>query len=1063
MNNQIVIGQKKKFSDYLPSWLKNINSMFYYFVFLLAIGILFFATSLFVNYFTIPYTGDYVMQQFAFYTNGYDDWWHFLTTGEFVLYDQNTFLGVDNIGSNSFYYLFDPFFLPILLVPRQLVPQGMALLTIFKIAASGITFFLYMRYLGASRRASKITGIAYAFSGWMTWYLWFNHFTEVAIVLPLILLGVEKTIKEKKPCILAAAISIMGFTNFFFCVCFVMCAFLYAMFRFFQTIKTRDLRDNLLVLGFGFLGFLVGLLLPMMVVLPAAMHAINAPRAATSTYLQNLTDAFNSKNLKSIINMLTSWTAKSNTDQNKARILYPFIDFAYPVTSCRGTPLTVLGNETYDNVAGSTYCFLPMMSLLVPAFIDSLNKKHYSVLVPLAFFVFGLFTPFFYYMFHGFTEAYSRWTLFVTTSILAYTGLYLDKVREKPFYILLIGIVSMIIFAIVGGICAYYITKTYNKSFTERVPIWLAIVLECLYLSILAGVLILVKFFKKPKFYGVFTGFVVTEIALMGAFVIQGHGVDDYYYTNKGVVLNDVLHSLVEKTRKSDKSYYRSYSSLACSSASNDQMRNGYNGANFFHSIYNFNTADICNWSSITNGTSPHSWSGNYLQKRVNLDTLLGVKYYYVEDDYFLYQNRKEASSLDFRYNVPFDYVDLTDSKYQNEKFRVYENRNYIDFALTYDTIYPVSGNPLKDYDNYSLYTSTHGKNSLVNEELYMSGAIVNTSNNENQNLVYDVLKNYPNINIEEVPNKNVSDYYKALLSNSDYTRNYYDTFSASKTSLGLSAKEYLTLCNPDNDTFKHYSTLPDDDGNGSYRRWVVVYEAKGDCFPNYDPRGNSFYIGATFEWNYEVDIYIVDTNNEIVTYDNHNDGYYSSTRSGKQYRAFYSTPKYGLDDNGELAILKDAPKIKKIILATRSSKIANYHSIYVDTYTSHEAKMNALKQYPVTDVKSSANTYKFKTNFEKNRVVVTRLAYEDGFKLTMKDSNGKKQKVNVFNGQGGFASFISGTGDCSYTLEFYTPYLALGSYLSAVGALGFISGITGCVYFEMKRKDKEALYLITR
>ena len=228
MNNAIVIKQKKPFKECLPVWLTNIHSLFYYFLFLVLMGVLFFCTSLFTNYFTTPFTGDYCLQQFSFYTNGYDDWWHFLTTGEFVLYDQNTFLGADNIGSNTFYYLFDPFFLPILLVPRQLVPQGMALLTIFKIAASGMTFFIYMRYLGASRTASKISGFAYAFSGWMTWYLWFNHFTEIAIVLPLILLGVEKVIKEKKPWVLAASLCLMGFTNFFFLVCFALCAFLYS-------------------------------------------------------------------------------------------------------------------------------------------------------------------------------------------------------------------------------------------------------------------------------------------------------------------------------------------------------------------------------------------------------------------------------------------------------------------------------------------------------------------------------------------------------------------------------------------------------------------------------------------------------------------------------------------------------------------------------------------------------------------------------------------------------------------------------------------------------------------
>ena len=48
------------------------------------------------------------------------------TTGEFVFFDTNTYLGVSNIGSNSFYYLFDPFFIPILLCPREFIAQGKA-------------------------------------------------------------------------------------------------------------------------------------------------------------------------------------------------------------------------------------------------------------------------------------------------------------------------------------------------------------------------------------------------------------------------------------------------------------------------------------------------------------------------------------------------------------------------------------------------------------------------------------------------------------------------------------------------------------------------------------------------------------------------------------------------------------------------------------------------------------------------------------------------------------------------------------------------------------------------
>ncbi len=1065
MGNEIVIKEKKRFVEYLPSWLKNINSMFYYFLFLVLLGVVFFATSLFINYFTTPFTGDYSSQQFAFYTNGYDDWWHFFKTGEFVLYDTNTFLGVDNIGSNSFYYLFDPFFMPILLVPRQLVPQGMAVLTIFKIAASGMVFFLYMRYLGASRTASKITGIAYAFSGWMTWYLWFNHFTEIAIVLPLILLGIEMTLKEKKPWVLAGAICMMGFTNYFFCICFVMCAFLYAMFRYFQRIKLNNWKDNLIILGLGFAGFAVGLIMPAMVVFPSAMHALTSPRASSS-YFDLLKESFKAHNLKKIFELLTSWTAMSSRDQDKARALYPFIDFIYPVTSCRGTPLTVLGSETYDNVAGSSYCFIPMMMLLGPAFFDSLKKKHFSVLVPLVFFVFALFTPCFYYLFHGFTQAYSRWTLFVTTSILAYTGLYLDKLREKSFIPLVAGGCSMIVMALVGGMCAIIITQKYPNSFTERVPIWLAMLLECLYIVIVTVVLCIIKTKPKLKFYAFFAGFISVEVALMGAFVIQGHGVEDYYYTNKGFIKNDVLHSLVEKTRKQDNSYYRSFSSLASSSASNDEMRNNYNGANFFHSIFNYNTADIDNWAAIANGTSPGSWSGTYIQKRPYMDTLLGIKYYYIEDDYYRYQHRSDASSEDFRYNAPLNYLDVTD-QYPNSEFRVYKNMDYIDFALTYDSVFETYGNPLEEDSYEGLYETSSERSVLGLEEAYLKHAIINSY--REKAVLDDIKENHPDITVEPASINPLSYYYKVMTIERyasttspyyDSMLTYYDMHSAGKKALDLSAKDYLTLCNRDNNTFEktQYPEIAVEDSES--RRWVAVIEANGECFPSYDVNGNIFYVNARFSTGYDFDIYLVDTNNEIVTYDNHNDGFYNSARVGKEMRTFYITPQYGVDESGNLTIEKVAPKIKKIIIVSRGLKMQSTFSVYIDTALKHNVKMTKAKEYVLTDVQSSGQVFKFKTNFDKERVVVTRLAYEDGFRIKMVDQNGQKHDVNVFNGQGGFASFISGTGNCSYTMDFYTPYLSISSYFSMIGTFVYLSSFAAYLYYEMRRQDKETLYL---
>ena len=271
---------------------------------------------------------------------------------------------------------------------------------------------------------------------------------------------------------------------------------------------------------------------------------------------------------------------------------------------------------------------------------------------------------------------------------------------------------------------------------------------------------------------------------------------------------------------------------------------------------------------------------------------------------------------------------------------------------------------------------------------------------------------------------------------------------------MDYSAKEYLSL-SASSDEFEK-AKYP---GNKEqYRKWAAVVEAREECFPNYDPNGNIFYISASYAKKHEFDIYFVDTNNEYVTFDNHNDGYHSSSRSGKEKRGFYVAPTYGVDENGNLTIVKPAPKIKKIIIVSRNDYMDTAYNLMIDTATAQKAKIDKLKEYVITDVKSSSNTYTFKTNFDKERVVVTRLAYEDGFSLKMVDSLGQEKTIKAFNAQGGFVSFVSGAGECSYKLEFYTPYLKVASYISSIGVLSFFTTLLACTYLELRKEERKII-----
>ena len=148
-----------KIKQKCKSAIKNKGSLFYYVLILIGFGLAFYAYTIVANGFTAPLSGDYVYQSVPFFLNGWDDWWSFIKTGEFPFWDPNTALGADNLTNNSFYYVMDPLFLPILLFPRAWVVQGMLLLMIVKMIVGALTMRLYLKFMGAKELTARIFAI----------------------------------------------------------------------------------------------------------------------------------------------------------------------------------------------------------------------------------------------------------------------------------------------------------------------------------------------------------------------------------------------------------------------------------------------------------------------------------------------------------------------------------------------------------------------------------------------------------------------------------------------------------------------------------------------------------------------------------------------------------------------------------------------------------------------------------------------------------------------------------------------------------------------------------------
>jgi len=172
------------------------------------------------------YYGDFNVQQIPFYMLAHDA----VRSGN-IFWSWYTDLGANFIGSYSFYLLFSPFFWLTLPFPNHWLPHLMAPLLILKTASASLTAFLYLRRFVKDQRYAIVGGVLYAFSGWMAFNIFFNHFHEVAVFFPLLLLSLEKLVAENKKGFFALMVAVNAMVNYWFFIGEVVFVVLYVIVR----------------------------------------------------------------------------------------------------------------------------------------------------------------------------------------------------------------------------------------------------------------------------------------------------------------------------------------------------------------------------------------------------------------------------------------------------------------------------------------------------------------------------------------------------------------------------------------------------------------------------------------------------------------------------------------------------------------------------------------------------------------------------------------------------------------------------------------------------------------
>lgn len=1061
--------------------------------------------------FTVPMGGDYTLQEMTFLFNGYDDWHEFFRTGRFPTWDRSVFLGVDNIGANTFYYLFDPFFLILLIFPRDwlLVLQGLSFIP--KLVTGGMLFYWYLGSFEFSDKTRRLGALAYGFCGFSFAYLWF-HFIDSVAFLPLIFLGVERVIKNRDPRILLIGFLLNAMTSYFFFVVFMFGGFFYAIFRFFQTIKTRSYDESMSIMGCGILTFVFGIFLGAFTLLPGMSVALSMPRMDKESYFSTIIHA---DSLIDAIKAIFTW------EYNQSRYT-PLFNFLFMPDGCYYSNL--LNVYWYDNFASSLYATTPLLLLFFVALVDAIKEKKISHLIGVALTAFMILTPIGFYLFSGFTVGYARYFIIPLSWMIVFDlGAY-ERRRKLPARYLDISVACVLFLYIVSCILVIRAVNEQINAFTPA-TYWdekmLLIILSAPWVIVCYAVMR--KLFHRKAFSKAVFVMAALDVIVMGNATIIGQGTVDISSMAGGPSNIAEETKIVQAIREGEggEDFYRIFNTTADRGNINISMREGYSGLGAFHSVYAFGAQDFLNRSRIpyTSG----NWSMGVHNRRYNLETFLGTKYYIVDriNDYDAYQlptkyNTYELSSID----NPYGYINLLDlTKEDMEKYNVeYSdsfleflksdachksvllNTNFVDFAFPFDTIFnedwlmtssyvdsktgevKKTYNAYEDINEYPLLRfailEDEDYQTFAAKKKYNAGKIV-------MNGVETDVSSYTTANAGSIVRSAMTTNGPFVENNSAPIQFYSINNQAGKDSLRITVYAAQWPATSNNPSGEYAPCDPNDASDQSclegykkehlfeYINGIRPGDIQYDFKTKRRPDG-SYYDGDGVLFNSKLVIEATDSSGKrtpiapdadpsdpstgvyisIFDRDNiewrlfdENDKLISSARHS--YSNYKQAHGYYADRPVYriVGVLKEGNKTNPIRLATPY--------LYVQRNSDYQKAIDALRAEPIEIISRYENEILFDTKYTADKFVVLNYPNQKGWELyeiTTSEESEEKVQVDVYTAQGGFIGFEAESGEHRYILEYHSPYFKEGCLLTAIGIFVTLIALIGYPMVEKSR-----------
>ncbi len=161
------------------------------------------------------------------YAPFFSELWEKLRNGESLSYSWNIGLGTNFIAIFG-YYLSSPSNFLIALFPQEHITELMNAIILLKLAAASLTCTIYLCYHNHNRHISAaIFGLFYGLSGFIAAYSWNLMWLDCVLLLPLVVLGLEKLILEGKGILYAITLGLTILSNYYIAIMVCMAMIIY--------------------------------------------------------------------------------------------------------------------------------------------------------------------------------------------------------------------------------------------------------------------------------------------------------------------------------------------------------------------------------------------------------------------------------------------------------------------------------------------------------------------------------------------------------------------------------------------------------------------------------------------------------------------------------------------------------------------------------------------------------------------------------------------------------------------------------------------------------------------